>query len=60
MRGGRLIPLKANVDAALKECPNVHTVLVVRRTNAEVGWNDKRDVCYYKVTEELAISVNPS
>ena len=59
VRGGRLIPLKANVDAALKECPNVHTVLVVRRTNAEVGWNDKRDVCYYKVTEVASDQCEP-
>jgi len=59
VRGGRLIPLKANVDAALKECPNVHTVLVVRRTNAEVSWNDKRDVCYYKVTEAASDQCEP-
>ena len=36
VRGGRTIPLKANVDEALEHCPNVHSVFVVRRTNAEV------------------------
>ena len=30
VRGGRIIPLKANVDTALDECPNVHSVFVVR------------------------------
>ena len=59
VRGGRLIPLKRNVDVALEECPNVHTVLVVRRTNAEVGWNDKRDVCYYKATEAASAQCEP-
>ena len=30
IRGGRAIPLKANTDIALADCPNVHSVLVVR------------------------------
>ncbi|MCK5716017.1 MAG: AMP-binding protein, partial [Thiomargarita sp.] len=28
LRGGRAVPLKANVDKALTQCPNVHTVVV--------------------------------
>ncbi|GJM12218.1 MAG: acetyl-coenzyme A synthetase 2 [Pseudohongiella sp.] len=51
VRGGRTIPLKANVDEALQHCPNVHSVFVVRRTNVEVPWNEQRDVCYHKATE---------
>ena len=31
-RGGKLVPLKANVDAALEGAPDVHTCVVVRRT----------------------------
>ena len=50
VRGGRIIPLKSNVDKALDQCPNVHSVFVVRRTNAEVPWFDERDVCYHKAT----------
>ena len=50
VRGGKTIPLKANVDAALENCPGVHSVFVVRRTNAEVGWVDERDICYHKIT----------
>ena len=46
LRGGRKIPLKANVDAALEHCPNVHSVFVIRRTNASVPWFEGRDVCY--------------
>lgn len=51
IRGGRTIPLKANVDKALQQCPNVHSVFVVRRTNADVPWHDERDVCYHKATD---------
>ena len=51
LRGGRTVPLKANVDAALEQCPNVHSVFVVRRTNVDVPWFDDRDVCYLKATE---------
>ena len=46
VRGGRIIPLKANVDMALDECPNVHSVFVVRRTGAEISWTEGRDVDY--------------
>ena len=51
MRGGRVIPLKANVDQALEKCPNVHTVFIVKRTGADVPWFEKRDVCYHKATK---------
>lgn len=32
VRGGKYIPLKANIDKALQNCPNVGTVVVVERT----------------------------
>jgi hypothetical protein len=32
------VPLKANVDEALKQCPGVDRVLVVRRTGGKVAW----------------------
>lgn len=46
LRGGKKIPLKANVEEALKDCPNVSTVLVYKRTGGSVAWNEKRDVWY--------------
>lgn len=48
LRGGRKIPLKANVDAALEHCPDVHSVFVIKRTNASVPWFEGRDVCYHE------------
>lgn len=46
VRGGRIIPLKANVDAALEQCPDVRDVLVIRRTGAEVPMVAGRDHDY--------------
>jgi acetyl-CoA synthetase len=46
LRGGRTIALKANVDEALKQCPDVHTVLVVARTGAPVAMRRGRDLDY--------------
>ena len=51
LRGGRKVPLKANTDEAVKQCPEVKTVLVVRRTGGQVGWDAKRDRWYH---EEMA------
>ncbi len=47
VRGGRKVPLKANTDEALKSCPGVKTVLVVRRTGGAIGWVEGRDVWYH-------------
>ena len=51
LRGGRKVPLKANADEALKHCPEVETVIVVRRTGGAVEWCEGRDHWYH---EELA------
>ena len=48
VRGGKPVPLKANTDKALEQCPNVHTVLTVRRTGGDINWNDKRDLWYHE------------
>ena len=47
LRGSKKIPLKANVDEAVANCPNVHTVLTVKRTGGNIKWNDKQDVWYH-------------
>ncbi|HYE43997.1 MAG TPA: acetate--CoA ligase [Caulobacteraceae bacterium] len=46
LRGGKRIPLKANVDAALERVSGVDHVLVVRRTGAGVTMTPGRDVFY--------------
>lgn len=50
MRGGKRIPLKANVDAALSIAPpSVEKVVVVSRTGSPVAWNAARDVHYEQI-----------
>ncbi len=44
LRGGRKVPLKANVDAAIEKVGGVKTVIVVRHTGDHVGWRHGRDV----------------
>jgi acetyl-CoA synthetase len=48
MRGGRAVPLKRNADAALESCPDVHDVVVVRRTGGPVDWVAGRDIWYHE------------
>tara|TARA_B100000953_G_scaffold230982_1_gene192413 strand:+ start:15983 stop:17920 length:1938 start_codon:yes stop_codon:yes gene_type:complete len=55
IRGGRTVPLKENVDAALNKCPNVHTVIVVKRTGKDIIWSEGRDVWYQDAMENVSI-----
>ena len=48
IRGGKLVPLKNNVDEALKDCPNVHSVIVVNRTESALIKENEVDVDYYQ------------
>ena len=52
-RGGRNVPLKANVETALEGCPNVHTTIVVRRTGNSVPGNGSRDVWYQEAMDAM-------
>ncbi|WP_165677301.1 acetate--CoA ligase [Metapseudomonas otitidis] len=59
VRGGKYVPLKQNVDKALKECPDVSTVVVVRRTQGEVGWVEGRDLWYHEALQGAAEACEP-
>jgi len=59
VRGGRNTPLKTNVDTALVECPNVHTVLVVKRTGNEIAWQNDRDVWYHEIMADASNDCPP-
>ena len=50
IRGGRPIPLKANTDEAVEGCPNVSTVVVVKRTGGDISWSEGRDIWYGETT----------
>ena len=53
-RKGAVTPLKPAVDEALERCPDVRSVLVVRRTETEVGWTDGRDLWWHETVPEAS------
>ena len=59
MRGGKAIPLKANTDEALAACPNVHTVVTVKRTGGDIGWQEGRDIWYADLTANQPKACEP-
>ncbi|HVJ54837.1 MAG TPA: acetate--CoA ligase [Aliidongia sp.] len=60
VRGGRRVPLKANADAALASCPEVDTVLVVKRTGGKVGWVEGRDAWYHDEVARASADCPPT
>ncbi|WP_372879796.1 acetate--CoA ligase [Spongiibacter marinus] len=59
VRGGKAIPLKENADKALADCPTVDSCIVVRRTGADVSWQEGRDVCYEEATQAASTECAP-
>ncbi|MBA4762501.1 acetate--CoA ligase [Sphingomonas sp.] len=54
LRGGKRIPLKANVDAALARCPGVDRVIMLRRTGADVPMVAGRDIDWADAASQSA------
>jgi acetyl-CoA synthetase len=59
LRGGRIVPLKRNVDEALLQCPEVKTVLVVKRTGAGVPMRAGRDFAYEAEAAKVSADCAP-
>ncbi len=59
LRGGKTVPLKANTDEALKSCPNVHTVIVFKRTGGKTEWTGGRDVWWHDLVEKQSADCEP-
>jgi acetyl-CoA synthetase len=60
LRGGRKVPLKRNADTALRQCPGVTTVIVVRRTGGDIDWVQGRDHWYHEVCAAAAADCPPA
>ena len=58
-RGGRKVPLKANVDAALETCPTVNAVVVVTITGGKVDMKEGRDHDYAKLVAAASPECEP-
>ena len=59
LRGQKVIPLKKNIDEALKKCPNVKKCIVLRRTGGNVPFDTKRDVWYHELTSKMSTTCKP-
>ena len=51
IRGGKIVPLKANSDKALEQCPDIKNVFVVKRTGGDIEMKEDRDVWYHEAVE---------
>ncbi|MDA7961083.1 MAG: acetate--CoA ligase [Gammaproteobacteria bacterium] len=58
-RGGGNVPLKENVEKALRGCPKVHTTIVVQRTGNKVSGNTERDLWYHEAMQEASADCPP-
>jgi acetyl-CoA synthetase len=59
LRGGKQVPLKKNADKALSDCPNVGTLIVVKRTGGEIQWTEGRDLWYGEAMADAAADCPP-
>jgi len=53
VRGGKSIPLKANVDQATRDCDCIDAIVVVERTGGKVTWSE-RDVWYHDLVKNAS------
>ncbi len=60
LRGGKPVPLKTNTDLALTQCPQVKTVIVVRRTGAKVLMHQGRDVYWHAERDKVSADCPPA
>ena len=58
-RRGSAAALKPAVDQALKDCPDVRSVLMVRRTGQDVEWTEGRDVWWHDVVDRQSAEHTP-
>jgi acetyl-CoA synthetase len=58
-RGGKAVPLKRNTDVALRQCPSVKRVIVVKHTKADVEMSSGRDVWYHDEVSTVSDTCAP-
>ncbi|GAB5509723.1 MAG: acetate--CoA ligase [Hyphomicrobiales bacterium] len=58
LRGGRKVPLKANVDKAVDQAP-VDAVIVVKRTGGDIAMQDGRDIWYHEAAASAPDYIEP-
>ena len=59
LRGGKPVPLKKNTDEALAKCPDVTSVIVVKRTGGAIAMTAGRDVWYHEAAAAVSAECPP-
>ncbi len=53
-RGGKSIPIKANVDQAAASCPGLEKVIVIKNSGNSIDWHEERDIWYHEAMIEAS------
>ena len=59
VRGGKIVPLKSNVDEALEKCPKVRNTIVIKRTGNKINWNCDKDLWYEDLVKDVSTLCDP-
>ncbi len=59
LRGGKKVPLKVNTDEAVKKCPDVQRVIVVKHTGGDVPWTPGRDLDWAELMKNASTECPP-
>lgn len=54
LRGGKHVPLKENVDQALKASTQVKSVIVIKHTDEDVPMKEGRDIYYHEIKDQVS------
>ncbi|MEY3882220.1 MAG: acetate--CoA ligase [Pseudomonadota bacterium] len=53
-RGGKTLPIKANVDLAAEGCPDLKKIIVIKNTGNPVAWYESRDIWYHQAMSQAS------
>jgi acetyl-CoA synthetase len=53
-RGGKTIPIKANVDQAAASCPRLETVIIIKNSGGPIDWHEQRDIWYHEAMTDAS------
>ena len=58
-RGGKTLPIKANVDQAAESCPQLKKVIVIKNTGNPIAWHEQRDIWYHEGMAGASVDCPP-
>jgi len=53
-RGGKIVPIKTNVDLAAASCPQLKKVIVIKNTGNAIDWHEPRDLWYHEAMTTIS------